>query len=152
MSTIKNLMGCFLLVAGIFLSVASSSKDIDRLDNITGGGNDNTEEKMSSLPEIRMTAKQLSKEAAENEVLLSSKLKDKRVVVSGKISRITTSIMGDYPVVTLRGNSRYAGVDCSFRGKWASSVGQMSKGDLVTFSCVFDSASMNVQLNNCSPE
>ena len=86
-------------------------------------------------PSIELTARQLVKEYADNEVSADNKYKGKVLLVTGTIDDIGKALVDD--IYVAMGESSFTGfedgfgVQCFFSDKYKEEVGNLKKGDSI---------------------
>lgn len=86
----------------------------------------------TAVPVVEVSAVQLERDYAANEVAADAQYKDKVLRVSGTVDGISKDIL-DEPVLTLRSRNQFNNVHCSFDGDGANaSLASLRKGQKVT--------------------
>ena len=116
----------------------------------SGCGGDESSDKE---PSIEITAKQLVKEYADNEVSADNKYKGKVLLVNGTIDDIGKDLVDD--IYVAMGESSFTGfedgfgVQCFFSDKYKEEVGNLKKGDSIKIKGKCDGVLGYVHLMGC---
>jgi hypothetical protein len=138
---IKHLF-IFLVVLGVIVSIFSGSENAKRTNQpaVTA----------SAKPLLQITAADLYKEFANNEVAAQVKYKNTRIAITGEILDVTFDLL-KRPVVRFMPMS-YKYVDCRFPNEYTKTVANYKKGQSVTLSGVVDGMFITmVSMKDCKP-
>lgn len=95
-----------------------------------------------------ISAYSIAKEFEENEVRAMNKYKDKVIHIYGEIKDFNTSLVNNYPAVTLKGY-KYKDVHLSFTKSTGNYIKNKSKGDSISAVCVVSSDIGELFLHRC---
>lgn len=133
-----------LLVGGVMAIIAGVMGVKDR------GGSSSSAASESSEPAISVSAEQLHKDYAANEVSADDRYRGQVLVVSGVVSAIRKNIFDD-PYIELATNHMFESVSAHFEESSAGALGKLSRGDRVTVRCIGNGAVIGrPQLKNCT--
>lgn len=129
-----------LITLGILASIAGTCVVCGKAVNDVSEGRTNERQAVqragqagqTEIPIVEVTAVQLERDYAANEVAADAQYKDKVLRVSGIVDEIRKDLL-DEPVLTLRTRNRFDTVHCSFDGDGANaSLAALRKGQPVT--------------------
>lgn len=100
---------------------------------------------------IPVSAKKMFKVYAANEVRGDKTYKNKKVLISGVVKKISSSI-GDAPVVSLETGDNFRTVNLSFAKKYHDIAIDLNKNQKITFACVGGTVVMGIpSVSDCKP-
>lgn len=114
-------------------------------------GNFEGDDSLFNYEYIPVSAKEMFKVYAANEVRGDKTYKNKKVIISGVVEKISSSI-GDVPVVSLETGDNFRTVNLSFAKKYQDIAIDLNKNQKVTFACVGDTVVMGMpSVSDCKP-
>jgi hypothetical protein len=129
-----------LITLGILASIAGTCVVCGKAVNDVSEGRTNERQAVqragqagqTEIQIVEVSAVQLERNYADNEVAADAQYKDKVLRVSGTVDEIRKDIL-DEPVLTLRARNQFNTVHCSFDGDGANaSLASLRKGQKVT--------------------
>lgn len=131
-----------LVAIGIAVSVFSGIEESKR--------NNQTVNSSSTRPLLQITAADLYKDFANNEVAAQGKHENARIAITGKILDLTFDLL-NRPVVRFM-PMKYKYVDCRLPNEYTKTAANYKKGQLVTLSGVVDGMFISmVAMEDCKP-
>lgn len=105
--------------------------------------------RLANMP-IKVTADQLIKAYTDNELAADKKFLNKKVLVTGKITRVD-KIFGQVSVSLGSSNPyEFMSVGCYFASKYEDKIANLRKGQQATFQCRINGKSMLIEAHDCS--
>jgi len=147
----KHKISILLVVASIALGgcdeiLNNIQKEAEQKTNKVVAGN--------QKPTATLSAKELYDAFESNEIKANSEYKGKVIAVTGVVSAITTSLIGDQPIVSLTATSNehlsnLQTVTCTFAKVHSSSLASLSKGTTITMIGLVTGKMMGPRLTGC---
>ncbi len=146
-TTSRRYYGWTMIASIILVGVSAPNKDVNPTNIQTSQPPNNTTQSVETVieSEIQISAKNLVSEYAKNEVRADKMFRDKKLAVTGVITKIHKDILGD-PYIILKGDGFLNNVQCFTDENTASELNINTKITIIG-SC--EGLMMNVILKDC---